>query len=62
MSKKGSITITVPSSTTADEIKNIRQDFNKNELSKEYRLNIIISGIEEPTINLGAFLAAYTKK
>ena len=62
MSKKGSITITVPNNTTADEIKNIRQDFNKNELSKEYRLNIIISGIEEPIINLGAFLAAYTKK
>ena len=60
--KKGNITISVPNNTTAEEIKNIRQEFNKSELAKEYRLNIIISGCAEPISNLGAFLASYTKK
>jgi hypothetical protein len=60
--KKNSITISVSSNTTAEEIKKIRQEFNENELSKEYRLNIIISGCAEPISNLGAFLAAYVKK
>lgn len=60
--KKGNITISVPNNTTEEEIKNIRQEFNKNELSKEYRLNIIISGYAEPVSNLGAFLASYAKK
>lgn len=59
---KGNITISVPNDTTSEEIKNIRQEFNKNELSKEYRLNIIISGLAEPIANFGAFLASYTKK
>ena len=62
MNKKGNITISVPNDTTAEEIKNIRQEFNESELSKEYRLNIIISGCSEPTSNFGAFLASYTKK
>ena len=60
--KKGNITISVPSNTTTEEIKNIRQEFNKNELSKEYKLNIIISGHAEPISNIGAFLAAWLKK
>ena len=62
MNKKGNITISVPNDTTVEEIKNIRQEFNESELSKEYRLNIIISGHAEPTTNFGAFLASYTKK
>jgi hypothetical protein len=62
MDKKGNITISVPNDTTAEDIKNIRQEFNKSELSKEYRLNIIISGCAEPIFNLGAFLASYAKK
>lgn len=62
MDKKGNITISVPSGTTAEEIKNIRQEFNENELSKEYRLNIIVSGCAEPIENFGVFLASYVKK
>lgn len=60
--KKGNITISVPNDITAEEIKNIRQEFNENEISKEYRLNIIISGCAEPISNFGAFLASYVKK
>ena len=60
--KKGSITISVPNDITADEIKNIRQEFNNSELSKEYRLNIIASGCAETVLNFGAFLASYIKK
>lgn len=60
--KKGSITISVPNDTTTEEIKNIRQEFNKSELAKEYRLNIIISGCAEPISNIGAFLASWVKK
>ena len=60
--KKGNITISVPNDITAEEIKHIRQEFNKSELSKEYRLNIIVSGCAEPTANFGAFLASYVKK
>ena len=59
---KGNITISVSNDTTTEEIKNIRQEFNKSELSKEYRLNIIISGCAEPISNLGGFLASYVKK
>lgn len=62
MDKKGNITISVPNDTTVEEIKNIRQKFNKSELSKEYRLNIIISGYAEPIFNLGTFLASYAQK
>jgi hypothetical protein len=62
MDKKGNITISVPNDTTAEDIKNIRQEFSNNKLSKEYRLNIIISGCAEPISNLGAFLASYAKK
>ena len=62
VNKKSSITILVPNYTTIEEIKNIRQEFNESELSKEYKLNIIISGREEPISNLGVFLASYIKK
>ena len=59
---KSSITISVPNGTTVEEIKNIRQEFNTSELSKEYRLNVVISGCADPISNLGAFLASYVKK
>lgn len=59
MDNKGSITIFVPNDA---DIKNIRQEFQSSELSKEYRLNIIISGCAEPISNLGSFLASYVKK
>lgn len=59
---KGNITISVPNDTTSEEIKNIRKEFNESDLSKDYRLNIIISGCAEPISNLGAFLASYVKK
>ena len=62
MREKDSITISVPSDITEEEIKNIRTEFKESALSKNYRLNIIISGRAEPTVNLGAFLAAYVKK
>ena len=60
--KKDSITISVPSDTTQEEIKNIRKEFNASELSKDHRLNIIVSGCADPVSNIGAFLAAYVKK
>ena len=59
---KGNITISVPNDTTKEELKKIRQEFSESELSKQYRLNIIISGCAEPIENLGAFLASYIKK
>ena len=59
---KGNITISVPNNITTEELKNIRQEFKNSELSKDYRLNIIISGCADPISNLGAFLASYTKK
>jgi hypothetical protein len=62
MNKKGNVTISVPSNTTEEDIKHIRQEFSKTEMSKEYKLNIIISGYAEPIANLGAFLASYVKK
>ena len=62
MNKKDSITISVSSDTTDEDIKYIRQEFNKNEISKKYRLNIIISGCSDPITNLGSFLASYVKK
>ena len=62
MTHKENITIAVPSDITAEELKNIRQEFNESELSQNYRLNIIISGCADPISNLGSFLAAYVKK
>lgn len=59
---KGNITISVQNGTTKEKLKNIRQEFKNSELSKDYRLNIIISGQADPISNLGAFLASYTKK
>ena len=60
--EKGSITISVPSNTTLDEIKNIRQQFKKSKYSNEYKLNILISGTENTVENLGSLLVAYAKK
>jgi len=62
MNKKGNITISVPNNTTKEDIKHIRKEFAQSDMSKEYRLNIIINGHADPISNLGAFLAAYTKK
>ena len=62
MTSKDSITISVPSDITTEEIKNIRKEFKESDLSQNYRLNIIISGCADPISNLGAFLAAYVKK
>jgi hypothetical protein len=59
---KGNITISVPNNITKEELKTIRQEFNQSAMSKDYRLNIIISGCAEPISNLGAFLASYVKK
>ena len=59
---KGNITISVPNDITKEELKTIRQEFNQSEISKDYRLNIIINGHAEPISNLGAFLASYVKK
>jgi hypothetical protein len=59
---KGNITISVPNDITKEELKTMRQEFNQSEISKDYRLNIIISGCADPISNLGAFLASYVKK
>ena len=56
--EKGSITISVPSTTTHEEIKEIRAQFNKNEAMKGYRLNILISGDEKFQENLYYFVKA----
>ena len=55
---KGSITISVPLTTTQDEIREIREQFKKNEAMKGYRLNILISGNEELKENLYNFVKA----
>lgn len=54
--KKGSITISVPSTTTQEEIKEIREQFKKNEAMNDYRLNILVSGNEDLKENLKNFL------
>ena len=59
---KGNITISVPNDITKEELKTMRQEFNQSEISKDYRLNIIVSGCTDPISNLGAFLASYVKK
>lgn len=45
--KKQSITISVPNNITKEEIKEIRQLFQCDELSKSYKLNILISGDQD---------------
>lgn len=60
--KIGNITISVPNNTTEEDIKEIRKEYNKSELSKKYRLSIIINGDNDPVSNLGSFLSAYVKK
>lgn len=54
--KKESITISVPSNITKEEIKEIRQLFQKDELSKSYKLNILVSGEEDIKAVLGNVL------
>lgn len=54
--KKGSITISVPSTTTQEEIKEIREQFKQSEQYENYKLNILISGNEDLKENLKNFL------
>lgn len=54
--KKGIITISVPSTTTQEEIKEIRAQFKQSEQYKDYKLNILISGNEDLKENLKNFL------
>lgn len=54
--KKGSITISVPPTTTSEKIKQIREQFRKNETMNGYRLNILISGNEKFQENLYNFV------
>ena len=56
--KRGSVTISVPLTTTQDEIKKIREQFAKNETMQGYRLNILISGNEKFQENLYNFVKA----
>ena len=56
--KKGSITISVPLTTTQEEIKEIREQFKKNEAMDGYRLNILISGEKKFQENLYNFVKA----
>ena len=50
--KKGIVTISVPSTTTQEEIKEIGEQFKKNEAMDGYKLNILISGNEDLKENL----------
>lgn len=54
----GSITISVPNNITVEELNGIRQQFKRGKYSKEYKLNILISGTEDMKKNLSAFLIA----
>lgn len=54
--KKGSITISVPNDITLEEIKEIRKQFRNDELYKNYRLNILVSGEEDIKSILGNVL------
>ena len=54
---KGIITITVDKDTTEEEIKNIRENFNK----EDYRLVILVSGKDDMKLSLSRFLAARLK-
>lgn len=59
---KGVITITVDKNTTQEEIKYIRQNFKDNGLDKEHKLNIIISGQDDPKLTLSSFLTTRLNK
>ena len=54
---KGTITISVPSSITHDELRKIRQDYKH----KDYRINILISGHESTVENISNFIIAQLK-
>ena len=54
--KKGIITISVPSTITQEEIKEIRTLFKQNKPYNDYKLNILISGNEDLQENLKNFL------
>ena len=54
---KGTITISVPSDITHEELKKIRQEYKH----KDYRINIFVSGCESMVENISNFLIAKLK-
>lgn len=56
--KKESITICANNQIEADKI---REQFDQDGHANKYRLNIIISGEEEPVLSLSQFLLAKMK-
>ena len=58
---KRTITIYVDNNTTPNEIKDIRNEFKKNEYYKNYQLNIIISGNNDMKTVLKQFLLSLIK-
>jgi len=54
--QKRSITISVPPTTTSEEIAKIREQFKQDETMKDCRLNILISGNEKFQENLYNFV------
>ena len=60
--EKGNITISVPNNITADNLKEIRQQFKNTPESQYYRLNIIISGNKELKFVIKDVLLSQIKK
>jgi hypothetical protein len=60
--KKGIITIFVPTTITSTEIKQIREAFAHDNISKEYRLSICVSGDGELKENLYNFIKSIVKQ
>ena len=58
---KGSVTISVPNTTTQEELSYIRQKFKQSEYYKNYKINIIICGRDNMTKNLSSVLIAKLK-
>lgn len=56
--KKESITICANNQIEAERL---REQFNQEDNTNKYRLNIIISGEEEPVLSLSQFLLAKMK-
>ena len=53
----GSITISVPSNITHEELKQIRQQYSH----KDYRVNILVSGSESIVDNISNFIIGKLK-
>ena len=58
---KRTITIYVNNNTTQNEIKDIRNEFKKNEHYANYRLNIVVSGNNDMKTVLKEFLLSLIK-